>query len=288
MRYSKKLIMALLVFFITMTAYSEENMSVNLDSRTPLLDKKLEEGEAIIWYLGHAGWAVKTKKHFLIFDYTEEVRKTDELSLLTGYINPSEIKDQNVFVFVTHEHSDHFDNTIFEWKKFIKNITYIFGWQAIEEYRYKHICLVHPQEKRIIDDIKILTINHSFDGIPEVAFLIKLDALVIYHSGDHGSTGEELNPTFKDNIDYLSRNERGIDIAFISIFGNKSGGWLNKGDLYTIEQLLPKVTFPMHQGGSEQIYKWFFLEAETAKARTKVICAEKRGDRFFYQNGKIK
>ena len=28
----------------------------------------LREKEAVIWYLGHSGWAIKTVNHFLIFD----------------------------------------------------------------------------------------------------------------------------------------------------------------------------------------------------------------------------
>jgi len=281
--HSKKSIFVLLVLFIFIIAANNGEKS-----NVPQLDKSLETKEAIIWYLGHAGWAVKTKSHFLIFDYTEQVRKPAEPDLSKGYINPSEIKDQNVFVFVSHEHGDHFDQIIFEWEKSIRNITYIFGWQVVEEPKPNHICMVHPRETRRINDMEILTINHSFDGVPEVAYLIRVDGLVIYHSGDHGTWSEELNPIFKGNIDYLSSIEKGIDIAFISSFGSKDGTKaVNNGDLYTIEQLLPKFTFPMHRGSAEEHYKWFALEAEIAKAKTKVICAAKRGDSFFFQNGKI-
>ena len=55
-----------------------------------LLEKELEEKEAIIWYLGHSGWAIKTKNHLLIFDYVERGAKPAEPSLSNGYINPSE------------------------------------------------------------------------------------------------------------------------------------------------------------------------------------------------------
>ena len=257
----------------------------NYDNST-FLQKELNEGEAFIWYLGHSGWAIKTKNHLLIFDYWERETKPAEPFLSNGYINPNGIKDMDIFVFVTHEHIDHFDKTIFDWGKTVDNITYIFGWQAAEDSMY--IYMVEPREKKKLDGIDIFTINHSFDGIPEVAYLVKVDGLVIFHSGDHGCTGEELNPIFKNNIDYLTEIEEGIDIAFISSFGSDRGADVNKGDLYTIEQLLPKITFPMHLGGNEHLYKEFAREAEKEKANTKIHCAENRGDRFFYQNGEIK
>jgi L-ascorbate metabolism protein UlaG (beta-lactamase superfamily) len=253
------------------------------------LKSDLNEGEALIWYLGHAGWAVKTKNHMLIFDYVSVFRSgkvPENPSLAGGYINPSEIKDCSVFVFVSHRHGDHFDPVIFEWEKSVKNIRYIFGWEEGKNPRYHY--LTEPRTKRTIDGIEIFNINHAFDGIPEAAFLVRGDGLIIFHSGDHGSTGEEIDPLFKANIDYLAQQENQIDLAFISQFGNRTGGNVNNGDLYTMERLGPKVTFPMHQGGGERFYKKFAQGAQRKGARTQVICAKKQGDRFFYKLGKIK
>jgi L-ascorbate metabolism protein UlaG (beta-lactamase superfamily) len=254
-----------------------------------ILDYDLKEGEAYIWYLGHSGWAVKSKNHFLIFDYVPRFKsdKTPENpSLKNGYIDPAEIKDCNVFVFVSHAHGDHFDPAIFEWEKSVKNIRYIFGWEADRNPRYHY--LTRPRTITAIDGVEIFNINHAFDGIPEGAFLVKTDGLAIYHAGDHGCTGEELDPLFKANIDYLARQDKRIDLAFIPQFGSRAGGEVNNGNLYTIRMLEPKVTFPMHQGGGERFYKKFAQEAQQKGARTQFYCAEKRGDTFFYQREKIK
>lgn len=265
--------------------YSEGNGTIE----RPILDSDLKEGEAYIWYLEHAGWAIKTKNHLLIFDYVflSRTGKTPENpSLENGYIDPAEIKDCSVFVFVSHGHGDHFDPMIFEWEKSVGDIRYIFGWQADRNPQYHY--LTEPRTKSTIDGFEIFNINHEFDGIPEGAFLVKGDGLVIFHSGDHGCTREELDPLFKANIDYLAQQENQIDLAFISQFGSRTGGEVNNGDLYTMDKLDPKVTFPMHKGGGERFYKRFAQEAQEKGAKTKVYCAEKRGDRFFYQEGKIK
>lgn len=258
--------------------------AVEASFKDQVLESELDNGEAYIWYLGHAGWAIKTKNHFLIFDYVS-LSRTGEIPenpfLANGYIDPSEIKNCSVCVFVTHGHGDHFDPAIFKWENSIKDITYILGWQADKNPKY--VYLIDPRMEKTFDGLEVYTINHDFDGIPEVAYLLKVDGLVIYFSGDHGSTGEEINPVFKDNIDYLSQQARDIDMAFISLFGNRTGGEVNNGDLYTISQLRPRVTLPMHQGGGERFYKKFAQEAKQKGAQTEFFCAEKKGDRFHYR-----
>lgn len=251
------------------------------------LESILSEGEAHIWYLEHSGWMVKTSGHLLIFDYLSVSRlekRPENPSLAGGYIDPDEIKDLDVFVFVSHGHGDHFDPGIFDWEKSIRNIRYIFGWKADQNPRYHY--LTEPRKKTTIDGVEIFNINHAFDGIPEGAFLVKTDGLTIFHSGDHGCIGEELDPLFKANIDYLAEQSP-IDLAFISQFGGRDGVEVNIGDLYTIERLGPRVTFPMHKGGGERFYKRFAEEIQQKGAKTKVYCAEKRGDRIFCRKGNI-
>jgi len=282
----KKIMGKFLILTLMLCVFQLEGKG-NFDS--PVLKSDCNEGEAFIWYLGHAGWAVKTKNHLLIFDYVSVSRAgkpPENPSLDDGYIDPSEIKDFSVFVFVSHGHGDHFDPVIFEWDKSVENIRYVFGWEADQNPQYHY--LTEPKTKTTIDGFEIFNINHEFDGIPEGAFLVKGDGLVIFHSGDHGCTGEELNPLFKANIDYLAQQEQKIDLAFISQFGSRTGGDVNNGDLYTIEKLGPKITFPMHRGGGERIYEDFAQEALQKGAKTHIICAKKRGDRFFYQQGKNK
>jgi L-ascorbate metabolism protein UlaG (beta-lactamase superfamily) len=282
----KKIIGKILILTLILGVFHLEGKGI---SDNPVLKKVLEDGEAYIWYLGHAGWAVKTKNHLLIFDYVWVPRSNDipeNPSLSDGYIDPAEIEDCSVFVFVSHGHGDHFDPVIFEWQKSVKNIRYVFGWEADRSPQYHY--LTEPKTKTTIDGLEIFNINHAFDGIPEAAFLVKGDGLKIYHSGDQGSTGEEINPLFKANIDYLAQQENRIDLAFISQFGSSTSGEVNNGDLYTIEKLGPEVTFPMHQGGGERFYKKFAQEARQKGVKTQVSCAEKQGDRFFYQQGKIR
>lgn len=265
----------LIVINIPVQAQKKENSE-------DLLERKFEEKEAIIWYLGHSGWAIKTKDHLLIFDYRETGIKPDEPSLENGHINPSEIKDQHVFVFVTHDHPDHYSQTIFEWEKSVRDITYIFGWQARTGPNY--VCM-GPRERKKIDDMEISTITSTDAG---VGFCIKVDGLVIFHGGDHAHWGGSMDP-FKREIDYLSKSEKEFDIVFLAIttgMGQRRES-ITRGVFYAIKELLPEVMFPMHAGGKEHLCKEFAKEASKKKFETKVHYAMNKGDRFFYQNGKI-
>ena len=68
----------------------------------PVSPQELADGEAQIWYLGHSGWAIQTKSRFLVFDYTVESEPAEPRSLANGHIDPQEIEDLSVVVFVSH------------------------------------------------------------------------------------------------------------------------------------------------------------------------------------------
>ena len=86
-------------------------------------------GDAVIWYLGHCGYAVETERHLLIFDYIELEERPTERGLAHGFVDPAEIAGRDVVVFVTHSHVDHYDPLILEWRRSVARIRYVFGWQ---------------------------------------------------------------------------------------------------------------------------------------------------------------
>jgi L-ascorbate metabolism protein UlaG (beta-lactamase superfamily) len=227
-----------------------------------LLAKPLRDGEAIVWHLGHCGFAVRTRSRLLIFDYWPREPAPENPSLANGFINPEEIRDQDVTVFVSHNHSDHFDPVILSWRPVVKNITYVFGWNARKGERT--VDLPAPRATKTLEGMEIFTVNCEQDDVPEVAYLVKVDGLSIYHSGDY------LGPVdgFKADMDYLLNKAGVIDLAFV-------------GRLKMAEILKPKVVFPIHAGGREYMYGAFAREAAQKKLPSRVICPENKGDRFL-------
>ncbi len=257
----------------------------NQESIETLLAQELSDGEAYIWYLGHCGWAVKTRTRLLIFDYWEQHPPRGVRSLANGSIDTDEIRSVDVFVFVSHDHGDHYDPVILEWSSELQNVTYVFGWDAGLDPNF--VYLSNERETRLFGDMEVSTVNHRFDNIPEVAYLVKVDGLAIYHSFDHASTTEIPNRTFTDNIDYFAGKQVNVDIAFVSTFGRWGGAVVNNGDLYTIEEFHPRLVFPMHHGGGEDLNQRFANEVGPTVGATPIIAARRLGDRYFFSNGQI-
>jgi len=241
-----------------------------------ILGRELDPGQAVVWYLYHSGWAVKTKGHLLVFDYTEPPVRPTLRTLDAGSVEPAEIADLNVTVFVSHSHSDHFDPRILEWRNAIKNIRYAWGWEGEGSPADVHF----GRERSIIATagLEILNIHHDYDGIPESAFLVKVDGLTILHAGDHGHSKGMENPVFKDNVLYLAAQAPGLDLFFTPTFG---------GEVDALRVLKPQVVFPMHDGGNERQYVKFAQKVKALGLDVEVGVAEKSGARFLYFDGKL-
>jgi L-ascorbate metabolism protein UlaG (beta-lactamase superfamily) len=271
----------LAIFLLNLAAASIFFGAAERGNPNKISEIQLNVGEAAVWYLFHSGWAVKTSSALMIFDYLVEKPKPELHSLADGIVNPDEIKDQNVYVFVSHGHGDHFDRNILKWEKVIPNITFVFGWQAQEAQN--HHAFGNDRVSKSIGPLKVKNIFHNFDSIPESAFLIEVDGLTIYFSGDHGNSPGALNPVYKDNIDYMSKQSNVFDLVFLSIFGSPT----YDGELHAIDKFKPRVMLPMHYGGHESTAESFVRLARSKFPETKFWYPLNKGDRFLYKKGGI-
>jgi L-ascorbate metabolism protein UlaG (beta-lactamase superfamily) len=241
----------------------------------------LRAGEARIWYLGHCGFAVRTARHLLVFDYQERrdgpVPRTPPAApgLDRGWIDPAEIARDRVRVFTSHSHTDHFDPVTFTWKRTIPDIAYYFGWKAADEPSYRY--LVGPRATFEGDGLEIFTINSHHSGVPEVAFLVKVDGLVIYHNGDY-------RMDYRADFPHLQQHAKRVDLVFVLGVSDPTDQYaLQTTDL--IERFHPGAVFPMHAQAGAPMYREF---ARTFGARVPVMVPEKLGDRFEYRGGSIR
>lgn len=230
--------------------------------------------EVLVWYLGHSGWAVRTSRHLLIFDYTA-VNQPDEVTQVSNLVIEAEnLPLDKVYVFTSHEHDDHYDPVIHTWQEHGKNIRYILGLNA--ETCHPDVIYVQGQIDVYVDDVEIHTIPATDDG---VGFLVRVDGLGILHLGDHANWVEELDDIFKEQIDYLASKQLELTLAFIPIA--KGNGTRNQsiteGARYAIEQLKPEVVFPMHGGSREHLYREFASEVEN-EVEAQIICATTPGN----------
>ena len=173
-----------------------------------------------VWYLGHSGFALNIGNRFLIFDYYLDNSQNNERSLSSGVIEPSEIKDKEVFVFVSHDHSDHFNPVILSWKEQIPNIHYFLSFDIPKKYHGEWASVLKYNEIYQDENLRIQTFKSTDEGI---AFLINIDGISIYHAGDlnwwhwYGEPDDwnnDMVAQFKQEVDLIKNHS--IDIAFLT------------------------------------------------------------------------
>jgi len=258
----------------------------NLDE-SALLGKPLAKGEAQIWYLKHSGWAIRTQSAFLVFDYWDNDPAPDEKLLSNGHIRPEELKDFPVYVFVSHEHGDHFDPQISEWYKSIPNITYIFGFEPQIQNR-EAIVALSPRTQRTIGPLAITTIKSNDAG---VGFAVRVDGLTIFHAGDHSNNKVEMTDNdFFPEIDFLAQKGIRPDISFfLNMYGCGSTNpeAFQKGIFYAVDKLKIKSVLPMHGADKEWVYGNLVEGVAQNKIKVQVGAAVNSGDRFLFRKGKL-
>lgn len=261
--------------------------------RSQLLDHDMDPGEAVVWYLGNCGFAIRTNKTVLIFDYWNHDRSPAAPGLTNGNINPAEIADKDVYVFCTHDHADHFDTTIFAWDDALNNATYIYGFdpalsQTVGEAGYNGppYVSIGPREHRTVGDLDITTIEANDAG---VGFLVTVDGLTLYHAGDHAGWREGQRDGYTQEIDYLAERTDNLDLAFLNVTGCHTGDTtaLFEAVMYTMDKLHPKCWFPTHGSDREYAYETFTAKVAGAGCTSTPACAENRGDWFVYRGGVV-
>lgn len=256
----------------------------NLDDLS-YLNKPLAKDEAYIWYLRQSGWALKTKSALLVFDYWDNDTPPDEKLLANGHIRPDEIKDIPTYVFVSHEHGDHFDQQILGWKKEIPGITFIFGF---EPQSTDGIITLPPHTQRKIGPLKVTTIQSNDAG---VGFAVEIDGLTVFHAGDHSNNTLEMNENpFFPEIDFLAEKDIHPDISFfLNMYGCGSSNpeAFQKGIFYAVDKLKIKSVLPMHGADREWVYGNLAEGVVKNKIKVDVGAAVNQGDRFLFSKGTL-
>lgn len=264
---------------------------------SPYLTKILGEGEAYAWYMGHAGYAVKTKNHFLLFNYSYNsgAGLPVEPRLANGRIHLDEIADCHTIVFAgSPHHSHHHPEGYNKWQKTHKNITFIYSFEDklgrnpryfkdVEGPEYIHL---PDGEKRTIQGAKVETIPVSGFGPRGSGFLVEVDGLVIFYGGNHLLGSESQREAFRKPIDTLK--DRGIEIDLLILPGNFALGRILPINLegvdYAVKTLNPKAILASGGDSTEFVLLEVAATLEKYKDHTKIFCPEHRGDLFIYKN----
>ena len=219
----------------------------------------MKEIKAEIYYIYHSGFAIKTKNHFLVFDYYKDPIEGQQKS---SVLSPENIKCmKNVFVFSSHSHEDHFNPRILEWEKYNSKIQYVFSKDIKINENKSNYAFIEEGEEKLFEDVYVKAYGSTDIGI---SFLVIVDGLTIFHAGDlnlwhwkEDSLEEQAlaESSFKAHIERLKQRKT-IDIAFFPVDPRLEEFYYIGGE-YFAENIQPKLLIPMHFGDRTNITKEF-------------------------------
>lgn len=248
------------------------------------LTSHFNEREALIWYLDSNGWAIKTRNYLLIFDFTNWGIIPENQSLYNGRINLEELKNlSDSKIIVIKPGAGRVDKKIITLKRERENVIVVSG-SEIPEIPDTKILTSHSRVT-----LNGLTVNATKADAGELGFIIEGDGLTIYYAGNHGLWNDDYREFFFSEIDYVKANTERIDFAFFPITNTRAlYDFPAEGMITASAELNIKTLFPMGGSGTAKFYyKKVTNMAEQKRLETQVVCAENRGDRYFYHNGKI-
>ncbi len=155
----------------------------------------------IIQYLAHSGILIETETEQLFIDAID-------------YVAENYDGDKDVYFFVTHGHTDHYDATICDYQ----TATFVLSDDIVVPHLLRKLVTVSPNNSYQIDDITVQTFASTDRG---VAFLITLDGVTLLHSGDlnwwhwqndDAATQRAEADQFKAIVDGITAR---IDVAFV-------------------------------------------------------------------------
>ena len=232
--------------------------------------------KAKVWYLAHSGFAVQTESSFLIFDYYLDEPKGGTIE--QGVIDPKELAEKNVIVFVSHNHDDHFNPVVFEWQKTIPNIKYILSNDISE---IPNAIMIGPNDTVEQENLVVKTYRSTDEG---VAFLVQIDGLAIYHAGDLNwwhwegeldTYNMKMADDYKKQIDLLA-DER-IDLAFVPLDPRQERQY-DWGVKYLLERSNVPYVVPMHFWNQPDVIDRLLVEPYMSCHANRICPLRHRGE----------
>lgn len=235
-----------------------------------------------VTFVHHSCFCVEIENKVFIFDYFQGER-IEEFSF-QGRL-PEFSKEQDVYVFSSHQHRDHFDLDIFSWQEKYPGIQYILAKDIRLGDNYLARNGIDPKVKERIHFLKgnasleleglvIETLPSTDEG---VAFLVSYQGKTIYHAGDlhwwHWEGEEEIfnqyqEKTYKRQIDKLAGRQ--IDVAFVVIDQRLYDAqfW---GIQYFMEHVQAEHVVPMHLWQNYGLVQKFKSLPQAAPYRESIV-----------------
>ena len=231
-----------------------------------------------VTYYHHSGFSIAWEKVLLVFDYwlgeqgdvPEDKRITPEF--LAGF--------QEIYVFISHEHADHLDPVVFEWRNSIPGIIYIVSFDMPVGTRGKR--MAPGDVMTLSDNVSVKAFGSTDLG---VSYLVDVAGVKLFHAGDlnfwhwrEESTAreiEEADAAFRAAVEPIAKEL--VDVAFFPA-DPRLGLLFDAGANYFLLAVKPRLLIPMHFWGRGDIAIEF---ARRSRCRqTEIIAMTQSGEQI--------
>ncbi len=199
-----------------------------------------------VTYYYNSGFSVQVGGTLLIFDYWEgEGRKLSPAYRITeSFLRAFE----QIYVFVSHAHPDHFDPVIYEWYQHGLPVTYIVSHDMPVGTRGSRMAPL--QEKQLSQDISVKAFDSTDLG---VSYLVNIYGTTVFHAGDlnlwHWRAESTLREIEEAEKAFYAAMEpiRGetIDVAMFPV-DPRQGSMYDAGANHFVMTVKPRIFIPMH------------------------------------------
>lgn len=134
-----------------------------------------------VTYIFHSCYLLEFDGFSILFDFYKDVKRDDGRYWITDYLLG---KEDDLYVFCTHSHSDHFNPEILTWGLRKSNVKYIFSQEVMDSVDISaHTQIVFLDKLQVYEDnrIKVKAFGSTDIG---GSFLVNVSGQRFFHAGD--------------------------------------------------------------------------------------------------------
>ncbi len=134
-----------------------------------------------VTYIYHSCYLLEYESFSLLFDFYKDVQRDDGSYWIKDYLLS---KPQDLYVFCTHSHDDHYNPEVLTWQSKKNNIQYIFSKELLDSgtvYNMHNIIFLDKTEKWEDHNLEVQAFGSTDIG---GSFLLTVDGRRIFHAGD--------------------------------------------------------------------------------------------------------
>lgn len=236
-----------------------------------------------VTYIYHSCYLIEFDEFAILFDFYEDSLREDGTYWIKDYLLN---KEEDLYVFCSHSHSDHFNSEILSWKNVKSNIRYIFSDELLESKCTDVDAAIYLKKEEVFSDnrIKVKAFGSTDIGC---SFLILHNDYQLFHSGDLNNwhwreevSAEEAlayENNFLCELELISEMSDNLYLAMFPI-DPRLGKDFMRGAEQFIRRINTNYLVPMHFGDNYDNVNKF--EAVAAKYGCSYLPITNKGQSF--------